>query len=216
MIAGAAPRLIVISDAERGAQQAWFDELTRLLSGALPGSVVVLLRDRQLPIRERLELGRRLRRATHEHGQRLLVSDRLDLAGVLEADGVHLSEASVRVQDARAFAASIGRDWLISAACHAPEQLSSASADALLLSPVLAPRKGRPALGLAGLTRALEARQERAATLGSCWLYALGGVTRHQAAALLAAGADGVALIGDLFVPRAAPELLVSLGIERE
>jgi thiamine monophosphate synthase len=109
----------------------------------------------------------------------------------------------------------MGRNWLISAACHAPEQLSSASADALLLSPVLAPRKGRPALGLAGLTRALEARRERAAGLGSCWLYALGGVTRHQAAGLLAAGADGVALIGDLFVPRAAPELLASLGIER-
>jgi len=215
MIAGAAPRLIVISDAERGGQEAWFDELTRLLSGALPGSVVVLLRDRQLPIRKRLELGGRLRRATHEHGQRLLVSDRLDLAGLLDADGVHLSEASVRVPDARAFAASIGRDWLISAACHAPEQLSGASADALLLSPVLEPRKGRPALGLAGLARALEARQERAAALGSCWLYALGGVTRHQAAALLAAGADGVALIGDLFVPRAAPELLASLGIER-
>lgn len=215
MIAGAAPRLIVISDAERGAQQAWFDELQLLLALALPGSVVVLLRDRQLPIRERLELGRRLRRATREHGQRLLVSDRLDLAGLLDADGVHLSEASVAVHDARAFAAAIGQDWLISAACHAPEQLSSASADALLLSPILAPRKGRPALGLAGLACALEARRERAPTLGNCWLYALGGVTRHQAAALLAAGADGVALIGDLFVPRAAPELLASLGILR-
>jgi len=216
MIAGAAPRLVVISDTERGAQEAWFDELTRLLCGALPGSVVVLLRDRQLPIRERLELGVRLRRVTRAHAQRLLVSDRLDLARLLDADGVHLSEASVRVPDARAFAAATGQTWLISAACHAPEQLSSASADALLLSPILAPRKGRPPLGVAGLTRALEARRERATGLGPCWLYALGGVTRHDAAALLAAGADGVALIGDLFVPRAAPELLASLGIERK
>lgn len=216
MIAGVPPRLMVISDAEQGAQGTWFDELTRLLTGALPGSVLVLLRDRQLPIRARLELGERLRRLTLEHSQRLLVSDRLDLAGLLDADGVHLSEASVSVEDARAFAARTGRNWLISAACHDPEQLSRASADALLLSPILAPRKGRPALGKSGLTRALAARRQRAAELGPCWLYALGGVTRQHAAELLAAGADGVALIGDLFVPGAAPALLAGLGIERE
>jgi thiamine-phosphate pyrophosphorylase len=209
------PRLMVISDAEQGALGPWFDELSRLLFGARPGSVLVLLRDRQLPIRERLELGERLRRLTQEHGQGLLVSDRLDLAALLDADGVHLSEASVRVEDARAFAAQMGKTWLISAACHTPEQLSRARADALLLSPILAPRKGRPALGVDGLTRALEARHRRAAGLGPCWLYALGGVTRDHAAELLAAGADGVALIGDLFVPGAAPALLASLGIER-
>jgi len=216
MMAGAPPRLIVISDTEQGALEPWFDELTRLLFGALPGSVLVLLRDRQLPIRERLALGERLRRVTQAHGQGLLVSDRLDLAVLLDADGVHLSEASVRVEDARAFAAKMGKNWLISAACHTPEQLSRANADALLLSPILAPRKGRPALGVDGLTRALEARRQRAAGLGPCWLYALGGVTRHQAAELLAAGADGVALIGDLFVPGAALALLARLGIELE
>ena len=216
MIAGVAPRLMIISDTQRGAQGPWFDELTRLLLGAQQGKVLVLLRDRQLPIRERLLLGERLRRVTQAHGQGLLVSDRLDLAALLDADGVHLSEASVDVEDARAFAAKIGKNWLISAACHTPEQLSRASADALVLSPILAPRKGRPALGVDGLTRALEARQKRAAGLGPCWLYALGGVTRQHAAELLAAGADGVALIGDLFVPGAAPALLASLGIELE
>jgi len=117
------PRLIVISDSERAPQQTWFEQLERLLGGAGPGSVLVLLRDRQLPIRARQQLGQRLRQLTRAFGQWLSVSDRLDLAALLEADGVHLSEDSVSVADARALGVSLGRSWYVSAACHAPETI---------------------------------------------------------------------------------------------
>ena len=95
------PRLIAISDGERGQTEFWLAQLEQLLGGARPGSVAVLLRDRQLPIRERRQLGEALRRLTERFGQALLVSDRIDLACLLGADGVHLSEASVAVEDAR-------------------------------------------------------------------------------------------------------------------
>ena len=211
-VAGRA-RLIVISDSERGPLDGWLRELQALLAAATPGSVQVLLRDRQLPIRARRELGEQLRRTTRAHRQWFAVSDRLDLAGLLDADGLHLAEDSVTASDARAFALAHGRSWLVSTACHSPEALADLTADAALLSPVLAPRKGRPALGLGGLRQAALARQRRGPALGSCSLYALGGVTRHDAAELLAAGADGVALIGELFVPGAGRELLAALGI---
>ena len=213
MTAAGRARLIVMSDTERGPIDGWLAHLQPLLAAARPGSVQVLLRDRQLPIRERRELGERLRRATRAHGQALAVSDRLDLAWLLEADGVHLGEDSVGASDARAFGRAHGQSWRISTACHSPEALADLTADAALLSPVVAPRKGNPALGLDGLRRAHLARQRRGAALGSCALYALGGVTRHNAAELLAAGADGVALIGELFVPGAGLELLAALGI---
>ncbi len=209
------PRLIAISDDQRGQTELWLEQLRLLLGGARPASVAVLLRDRQLPIRQRLQLGQGLRQLTRGFGQALWVNDRIDLACLLEADGVHLSEASVTVDDARRLAQVWGRSFRVSAACHAPEAFAQATADALLLSPLCEPRKQRPALGLAGLERALAARARRAAGLGACALYALGGVTRHDAAALLAAGADGVALIGELFVPGAVPELLDALGIRR-
>jgi len=206
-------RLIAISDTERGPLDGWLQELQQLLAAARPGSVQVLLRDRHLPIRERRALGERLRHTTRAHGQLLSVSDRLDLAWLLEADGVHLAEDSVTVSDARAFGLVRGRAWRVSTACHAPEALADVTADAALLSPVVAARKGNPALGIGGLRRAVVARRRRDAALGECSLYALGGVTRHNVAELLAAGADGVALIGDLFVPGAALELLAALGI---
>jgi len=211
--AASAPRLIVISDNTRAGQDDWLQHLEALLAAARRGSVLVLLRDRQLPVRERRELGQRLRRSTRAHGQRLSVSDRLDLAWLLEADAVHLGEEGVSVEDARGFGQARGRRWWVSTACHTPEAFADMTADAGLLSPVAEPRKGRPALGLAGLGRALAARRERSAALAACALYALGGVTRHNAAELVAAGADGVALIGELFVPGAGPELLAELGI---
>lgn len=213
MTAAGPARLIVLSDTERGPVEVWLEDLQRLLAAARPGSVQVLLRDRQLPIRARRELGERLRRATRAHGHALSVSDRLDLAWLIEADGVHLGEDSVTPSDARAFGLAHGQSWRISTACHSPEALADLAADAALLSPVVAARKGNPALGLSGLQRAALARQRRGAALGPCALYALGGVTRHQAAELLAAGADGVAVIGELFVPGAGPELLAALGI---
>jgi thiamine-phosphate pyrophosphorylase len=215
MSARLAPRLIVISDGERGQTRFWLGQLEQLLSGARPGSVAVLLRDRQLPIRERLQLGRCLRQLTHRFHHALLVNDRLDLACLLEAEGVHLSEASVSVADARELAGLSKRSFWISTACHEPEALEQSTADAVLLSPIVEPRKQRPALGLVGLERALAARARRGSGAAPCALYALGGIRRQDGARVLAAGADGVALIGELFMPGAVPGLLDALRIQR-
>jgi thiamine-phosphate pyrophosphorylase len=209
------PRLIAITDTERGSAQLMLQQLTRLAEGAIPGSVQVQLRDRQLPVRERLLLGRQLRSLTRRHGQLFFVNDRLDLAALLEADGVHLSEASVQPEDARAFGRLQGQAWQISAACHTPEGIASARSDAVLLSPVAKTRKGRPALGAAGVLRARQAHARRGPELGGCSIYVLGGVTRHDARHWLDAGADGVALIGELFELDAVPALLRALGIRR-
>jgi thiamine-phosphate pyrophosphorylase len=208
------PRLIVVSDARRGSLGRWLSELTALCEVARRGSVLVLLRDRELPIRERQALGERLRLLSHAHGQWLSVSDRLDLALLLDADAVHLAEASVSTDDARHFGARYGRRFWISSACHAPQQIAVSGADAVLLSPVVAPRKGRPALGSAGLREAAQLRNARSDRT-SLALYALGGVTHRQARELDAAGADGVAVMGELFQPGAVGLLAAELEILR-
>jgi thiamine-phosphate pyrophosphorylase len=208
------PRLLVITDMSRPAQEAWIDELGRLLEMALPGRVLVLLRDRDAPVRQRRALGERLRALTRQYHHWLSVSDRLDLAALLAADAVHLAESSVSVSEARGFGARLGVHWWISSACHAPEQLSETEADAVLLSPIAEPRKGRAAFGTDGLRVAARCRDARGRAQPLS-LYALGGVTRHNARELCATGADGVALIGELFTPGAARALAKELDILR-
>jgi thiamine-phosphate pyrophosphorylase len=209
------PQLIVLTDTERGPVERWLCQVESLLALARPSSVEVILRDRQLPIRERRRLGDRLRALTRRHEQSLGVNDRLDLAVLLDADAVHLSEASVSVDDAREFGLRYGRRWRVSGACHAPERFRAATEDALLLSPIMEARKGRPPLGLSAVARAMSMQRERSRELARCRLYALGGVTSQNARALLDAGADGVALIGELFDPDAPKALARALGIER-
>lgn len=207
-----APRLIAIIDSERAGFDVWLRQLSPLLAGARPGSVLVMLRDRQLPARERRGMGESLRRLTSAHAQPLCVNDRLDLALLVDADAVHLPESGVSVAEARAFGARYGRRWWVSRASHEPAEAVATTADGLLLSPVVEARKGRPALGLDGVRRARAELEGRSAALGACRVYALGGVTAAVIPSLLAAGAHGVAVIGALLEPNAASALSRALA----
>ncbi len=205
----APPRLILITDAHRVGEGEALRCFQALCRAARPGTVMVQLRDRELAVRERLELGARLLEMVRREQQWLVVNDRLDLALSLHADGAHLGEHGVDPRDARRM---VGQAWL-SRACHRISELSqiadTAEVDAVLLSPVVTARKGREALGLSGLGAAL-------AQIGGrrLWLYALGGVTTHTAAECVARGATGVAVMGAALKPDAL-ELLDALGCRR-
>jgi thiamine-phosphate pyrophosphorylase len=184
-----APRLIVISDITVAPLGVLEERIAHLCRMAAPGSVMIQLRDLALATRVRVELGRRLRVITLEQAQLFSVNDRIDLALLLEADGLHLGEGGVATADARRMADKLWISRALHECRHAPEL----EADALLLSPVIAPRKGRPALGLeelSGVRRSLEGLPARPA------LFALGGVTARTARGCLESGADGVAVSG--------------------
>jgi thiamine-phosphate pyrophosphorylase len=207
------PRLIAIIDTERATFDHWLAQLAPLLVGARPGSILIMLRDRHVPARERRAMGETLRHLTTAHAQHLCVNDRLDLAQLLDADSVHLPESGVSVEEARAFGARYGRRWWVSRASHEPGDAATTPADALLLSPIVEARKGRLALGLDGVSRARAALDRRTPPLGPCRVYALGGVSAVETPALLAAGADGVAAIGALLEPGAASALARALAL---
>ena len=195
------PRLIAITDLSVLGAHALALQLRWLAGLALPGSVALLLRDHAASAKQRLALGTELRDIAATTGQALWVADRLDLALLLQADGVHLGEASVSAAVARRL---VGDRVRISRAWHAPSLEGAAAAEeladvaALLVSPLLEPRKGRPALGvgvLGVLGEQLRARNR------ACQLYALGGVSAENAADCLRAGATGVAAIGAALAP---------------
>ncbi|MNE17118.1 Thiamine-phosphate synthase [compost metagenome] len=133
-----------------------------------------------------VETGLRLRQATGQAGALLLVGLDAALAERIEADGVHLPERAL----AAAYALSGRRpDWLLTGAAHSAEAVRSArDLHALVLSPVF-PAGGasaaKPALGVRGFS-ALAAQ-------APCPVYALGGITARNAAALRDSGACGLA-----------------------
>jgi len=149
--------------------------------------LAVQLRDPELSASELLCLGKELRDLTRAAAMSLVVNDRLDLALVLAADGVHLGRRSVSVSEARRL---LGPAAWISTSCHDLAQLGAVAAagpNAVLLSPIFAsPGKGEP-LGLGALAEA------RAVLPPAIGLIALGGVTPKRVRACLDAGANGVA-----------------------
>ncbi len=205
------PSLIAITDSSRFGAEHMLETLNTWMAQARPGQMAVQLRDRSRSARERYELGRRLRELCRRYGQGFVVNDRADLALALEADGVHLGEQSMSAAEARHI---LGERAWISCACHDPGRVTSREfleADALLLSPVFAPRKGAAALGLEVIAKC----QERLRAMGrGPALVALGGVDVAGARACARLGA-GVAAIGAVFETDDPGPMLQALGIGR-
>ncbi len=157
------------------------------LSAAEPGRVAVQLRDKSASARELIALASALLPICRAAGAPLFVNDRADVARIVGADGAHLPEAGLSVQEARTI---LGPSARIGRSCHDRAGLERAlrdGADLATLAPVNAvPGKGAP-LGVEGFARAA-----RDLPLD---VYALGGVGAEDARALREAGARGVAVI---------------------
>jgi thiamine-phosphate pyrophosphorylase len=215
------PRLIAITDLELCWPEPTVARLERLCAAARAGAVMVQLRGPTLTGRALLQVGAEISRLCRAHGQLFSVNDRLDVARLFGADAVHLGEASIETADARRFFGAVvppgsaavppehaTEPW-VTRACHDPDLVAAVDGDGVLLSPILAARKGRGALGLEGLERA---RRVLAASGSTTRLYALGGVDAQGARRCLEAGADGVAAIGAVFGGADAQGLLEALG----
>jgi thiamine-phosphate pyrophosphorylase len=201
------PRLIVFSDATRGPIDVMLARFVALAREAQPETVLFILRDYTLSLRGRLDLAQGIRLLAEQTEQWFGVADRADVALALGACALHLPEGGLSEVDVRAY---LRPAVFISRACHDPARAAQLDADAAVLSPIAAGRKGRSALGLAALELARRARESARAPL----LYALGGIVADNAAACISAGADGVAVIGAAFSPEPRP-LLRALQISR-
>lgn len=163
-------------------------ELARL--AAAGGADVIQLRDKRLPGRDLLSAAVAIREITRDAGALFIVNDRLDVALAAGADGVHLGASDLPVGAARRIAppgfvigASVGS---VAAAVRA----AATGADYVALSPTFATGSkddAGPGCGLATLSAV------RAAV--SLPLVAIGGITAANVADVIAAGADGVAVI---------------------
>ena len=148
----------------------------------------IQIREKDLGVRELLELGRAALSLPNPHGTRILLNHRTDLALACGAHGVHLTSDDVPPCHIRAITPA---GFIIGVSCHSVDEVRAAStADFVVFGPVFyTPSKasyGEPA-GLESLAEAC-----RAATIP---VLALGGIDERNTAQCIQAGAAGVAAI---------------------
>ena len=130
---------------------------------------------------------------TRDAGAQFVINDRIDVALMLDADGVHLGQEDIAPSEARE---SLGPERLLGFSTHNHDQLragDSEPVDYLAIGPVFATASKQnpdPVVGLETI------RQVRALTPKP--LVAIGGITLDRVDEVYAAGADSVALISAL------------------
>src|SRR5262249_18139357 len=126
-------------------------EATRAaLSAAPPGRVAVQLRKANLSIRELVGLAHALKEVAEPRAVPLLIEDRADVARVVFAAGVCLTEDGLTPDEARLV---MGTDAVVGLTCHTGADLGRAvseRADYVTLGPFAEAIGGRPAIGREG------------------------------------------------------------------
>jgi len=88
------------------------------------GVSLIQLREKDLPLRDYLELAHAVRALTKPYGCLLIINDRIDVALAVGADGVHLGLDDLPIDAARA----IGPDMIIGASSHSIAEARAAEA----------------------------------------------------------------------------------------
>jgi len=161
-----------------------------IVRAALAGGVrLVQLREKEMPLSELLVLGRRIRKMTAQAGALLIINDRLDVAMALEADGVHLGQDDLPVNEAK----RIAPDMIIGASSHSVKEAVLAQklgASYVNIGPLFPTRTkswNGKFLGLEGMRRI--SKHVRIP------FTVMGGIKKSHIPGLVAVGATTIALV---------------------
>ena len=172
--------------------------LTAVVAAALGGGVrLVQYRNKNALPELRRDQAAELLRLCRANGARLIINDDLALALALDADGVHLGRDD---GDLRAARAALGPDKLLGVSCYADlgcaASAAAAGADYVAFGSMY-PSATKPEAPPAPLAMLDDARRR-------CGLpvAAIGGITLSNAPQTIAAGADLLAVVSDLFGAR--------------
>jgi thiamine-phosphate pyrophosphorylase len=157
---------------------------------ALGGADVIQLRDKTVSPLELLRAARELRTITRKSGTLFIVNDRLDVAMASGADGVHFGQDDLRVSTARQLAPPGFIIGVSVGTVGEAVQAGREGADYLAISPTFSTASKDDAGPGHGLDRLREIR--RAVSIP---VVAIGGINRQNVRDVIAAGADGIAVI---------------------
>jgi thiamine-phosphate pyrophosphorylase len=165
----------------------------RVLAALLEAGVSILqLRVKSLPPVDFLELAKQARAVTRAHGCKLIINDRVDIALACGADGVHLGQDDLPLRAGR----KLMGQKIIGISTHDLDQARAAEragADYIGFGPMFGTRTKATGYEARGPEMLQQIRG--AVTLP---IVAIGGITEANVQEVWQAGADSVAIIGDV------------------
>ena len=184
------PRIYPITDA-RISQTSHAEQVT-LLSDA--GATFVQLREKNLPALDFYNDVKAALTVARQRDVTLIINDRADVALAAGAPGVHLGQDDLPPEAARNL---LGDDAIVGFSTHNVAQAIAAAefpVDYIAIGPIFetgTKANPDPVVGLDGLRAVRKA-------IGELSLVAIGGITIENAASVIEAGADSVAVISAL------------------
>jgi thiamine-phosphate pyrophosphorylase len=228
------PRLNAIVDVEIAERAGWtpVDLAAAYVQG---GARFLQIRAKSLSGAAFLDLSTRVCEIAHRVGAVVIVNDRADIARLSGADGVHLGQDDLGPAAARAI---VGHHAIVGMSTHTTAQVDlalSAPITYLAVGPVFGTSTKATGYTAVGLERVREAAEKvrlkpdatRDQLVGNATydrrsadsampmgLVAIGGITLDTALEVIEAGADSVAVIGDL-IATGDPEARVRAYLAR-
>ena len=188
-------RLNAIVDPERAGGHD-VAELARLCAEG--GATLVQLRDKHGDTGAMVEKARAIKTALSPFGVKFVVNDRVDVALAADADGVHIGPDDMTVEDARRL---LGPDAIIGLSIKSVAEAQAAPLELIDyvgsggVYATLSKEQKKPPIGPQGLARIIDVLKGRKRQMPVC---GIAGVDATNAAEVIAAGADGVAVISAL------------------
>ncbi|MBM6617755.1 thiamine phosphate synthase [Bacillus suaedaesalsae] len=139
---------------------------------------------------EKIQLARQLKSVCHKHSIPFIVNDDLDLAILLEADGIHIGQDDIPIEDVREKVGS----KIIGLSCHNEQEAKAAiqkGADYIGVGPMFETNTKPDAECVTG---PITISQMRSLNL-DIPIVGIGGITPENAPSIIEAGADGIAII---------------------
>lgn len=182
-----------------------WDDTERLLEGigaaARGGMVAVQWRRKTIAPNDRLSQARRVAELCRQLGLLCIVNDDWRLAALIDADGVHLGKEDGSIAQARL---ALGSEKIIGCSCYDDPELAAkvlqADVDYIAFGAVY-PSVVKPQAVRATLEHIRQGRRlvESSRIQPRSAVVAIGGITADNAAPVVRAGADGIAVISGLF-----------------
>ncbi|MCB2054425.1 MAG: thiamine phosphate synthase [Geminicoccaceae bacterium] len=165
-------------------------------AAAAGGATLVQLRDKTSTTRDLVAMARAVRDVLDPPAVPLLINDRVDVALAADCAGVHVGQSDMAAADARRL---LGPERIVGVTVHhlhEAEAVDPTIVDYVGIGPVFATASkdpGDPPMGPEGLGRLI-------AGLGDLPACGIAGIDHGNAAAVIGAGAAGVAVISDIFM----------------
>lgn len=168
------------------------DQISQLTSA---GASFIQLRDKDLSSKDLFDEAMSAMQIAHAAGAKLIINDRVDIALLTDADGVHLGQNDLDPTNARDL---LGINKIIGYSTHTIAQVKEAlnkPIDYIAFGPIFHTSTKLDHDPVVGLEMIKHVRE----LIGSFPLVVIGGIKRDNISDVIAAGADSAAIISDLF-----------------